>query len=273
MQKLEIILVWIGLLGYLLGFALLLTSLTFRRSRFTKPGWYMSWLAFFAHTLAIVTRWIASGHPPVEGNYENALLGTWFIGGIFLAGTLKHRRIMGMGVLINPIILFILGMGLQTKTELVPLSPPYQSNWLWIHVGFAWLAFSAFFAAFVLAVIYLWKAKYSGKKNGFPAQFPELPVIDDLMLGFIAFGFISQGLQIAAGAFWASSLWGSYWSWDPIETWSLICWLTYGLTLHLRLTQNWRGSRLAWLSLLAVVTEIVSFWGLGIGTGPHTPLL
>lgn len=273
MIKLEGILLWTGMFSYLLGFALFLASLTFHRSRYTNWGWRFSQGALLGHTLAGIARWIASGHPPVEGNYENALLGSWFLAGLYLAGAVKFPRIRASGVLVNPIVLFMLGMGLKTKTGLAPLSPPYQSNWLWIHVGFAWLAFGAFFVAFVLGIVYLLKRGLNNGNNRFWAQFPDLPVLDDLILGFIAFGFITQALQIAAGAIWASSLWGSYWSWDPIETWSLICWLAYGLVLHLRLTYNWRGHRLAWLAVLAVLTEVVSFWGLGIGTGPHTPLL
>ena len=66
---------------------------------------------------------------------------------------------------------------------------------------------------------------------------------------------------IAAGSIWAKSLWGAYWSWDPVEAWSLLSWLIYGVALHLRITMGWRGRRLAWLLALAIIGVLVSFWG------------
>ena len=58
--------------------------------------------------------------------------------------------------------------------------------------------------------------------------------------------------MIGAGSIWAKDLWGSYWSWDPVETWSLLSWLIYGVALHLRFTLRWGGRRLAWLLIFAV---------------------
>ena len=55
---------------------------------------------------------------------------------------------------------------------------------------------------------------------------------------------------------------GSYWNWDPVEVWSLISWLIYGIYLHLRITFGWRGRRLAWYALAALVAMIVSYWGI-----------
>ena len=70
--------------------------------------------------------------------------------------------------------------------------------------------------------------------------------------------------MIAAGSIWAKNLWGSYWTWDPVETWSLLSWLVYGVALHLRFTMGWGGRRLAWLLVLAIVGVLVSFWGVNL---------
>jgi ABC-type transport system involved in cytochrome c biogenesis permease subunit len=70
--------------------------------------------------------------------------------------------------------------------------------------------------------------------------------------------------MIAAGSIWAKNLWGSYWSWDPVETWSLLSWLVYGVALHLRVTMGWRGRKLAWLLVFAIIGVLVSFWGVNL---------
>jgi ABC-type transport system involved in cytochrome c biogenesis permease subunit len=68
-------------------------------------------------------------------------------------------------------------------------------------------------------------------------------------------------MMISAGAIWAKDLWGSYWTWDPVETWSLISWIIYGIAIHLRVTFGWRQMRLAWLVIAALSTVIISFFG------------
>lgn len=288
MNKLEALFIWIALYAYLPGFALLLAARVFQR-RWEKAGYGIIAVAFLAHTLSGAVRWVVSGHPPVQGNYENALLGAWFLILVYLVVGWRFPYLRPAGILVAPLATLILGMGLKGETAIAPLDPPYQSNWLWVHVGFAWLAFSSFFLAACLGAVYLWR-QWRSASAAEPAQdapvalnagVPEresvfaadLARTEEIMLGLIIFGFVSQGFMIATGAIWAASLWGSYWSWDPIETWSLVCWLVYGLVLHLRFTFGWRGSRLAVLAVVAVLTVVISFWGLGIGQGVHTPLL
>jgi ABC-type transport system involved in cytochrome c biogenesis permease subunit len=79
--------------------------------------------------------------------------------------------------------------------------------------------------------------------------------------------------MIATGSIWAHGLWGRYWGWDPIETWSLISWLIYGAALHLRITMGWKARRMAWLAVGAMATVIISFFGIGFISGVHTGLL
>jgi len=97
--------------------------------------------------------------------------------------------------------------------------------------------------------------------------------MDELMIKMILFGSACQELMIIAGAIWAHQLWGRYWGWDPIETWSLVCWLTYGLVLHLRLMLNWRGAKMAIMVFLALTTAIVYFWGIGFLPESRTTLM
>ena len=68
-------------------------------------------------------------------------------------------------------------------------------------------------------------------------------------------------LGIITGAIWANSAWGTYWSWDPKETWSLITWFIYAAFLHARYTQGWRGRKMAVISICGFVFVVFTYWG------------
>lgn len=267
MNKVEGILLWISLFLYLIGFFLFLSSWVYKIN-WNRRATYVTVAGFVLYTGSMIVRWYISGHPPVQGNYENALLGSWFLILVFLGSSIKMPRLIPFGALINPIAIMIVGLGLRTPTQAEALTAPYQSNWLWIHVSFAWLAFGGFFIAFAIGIIYLIK---SYRRPTVDKDY--LTKLEDLILAHIIFGFVAQTFMIGSGAVWAATLWGSYWSWDPVETGSLISWLAYGIIIHLRMTRNWRQKRLAWMSVFGIVTMIVLFWGLGIGKGIHTPLM
>ena len=152
-----------------------------------------------------------------------------------------------------------MGGGAMSDTSARPMVASLQSFWLYIHIFFAWLAYGAYTVSCGAAVVYLTK---SGKNKS--ADGEVLGRLDELMFRSVVFGFITDAIMIAAGAIWAKSLWGAYWSWDPVETWSLLSWLIYGVALHLRITMGWRGRRLAWLLVFAIIGVLVSFWGVNL---------
>ena len=80
---------------------------------------------------------------------------------------------------------------------------------------------------------------------------------------FIALGFINHAVMLVSGAIWAKKLWGQYWSWDPLETWSLIAFLFYAFYLHARSFLGWQLKRAAWLAVFGLVVMAISFWGVG----------
>ena len=130
---------------------------------------------------------------------------------------------------------------------------------LYIHIFFAWLAYAAYTVACGAGVVYL--ARTRGGKTVEPDVLARL---DELMFRATTFGFITDAIMIGAGSIWAKNLWGSYWSWDPVETWSLLSWLCYGVALHLRITMGWRGRKLAWVLVAAIITVLISFWGVNL---------
>jgi cytochrome c-type biogenesis protein CcsB len=93
------------------------------------------------------------------------------------------------------------------------------------------------------------------------ALFPKLKILDDVSYKTIMVGFPLLTIGIVTGAAWANYAWGTYWSWDPKETWSLITWFIYAAFLHARFTAGWRGKRTAVLSIIGFYAVIFTYIG------------
>ena len=90
---------------------------------------------------------------------------------------------------------------------------------------------------------------------------PSPDKLDRLTYRTICLAFPLLTLTIATGAYWANQTWGSYWSWDPKETWAAITWLVYALYLHMRITVGWRGRRAAYFAIAGFAVVIFTFFG------------
>lgn len=228
---------------------------------FQKPRWAAACTwgvagALAVHLALVAWRWIETGHVPVIGNFENALLGAWFIVAMTLWAAWRQRYpLLAAGSL--PIALLLLGYGGASETAPSPFIASLQSFWLYIHILFAWFAHGAYAVSCGAGVVYLVKSRKGATDEA-------LGKLDELMFRSTTFGFITDAVMLAAGAIWAKKLWGSYWSWDPVETWSLLSWLIYGVALHLRVTLGWKGRRLAWVLVFAIIGVLVSFWGVNL---------
>ena len=125
--------------------------------------------------------------------------------------------------------------------ESIPLVPALQSNWLLAHVITCFVGYAAFAIAAALGIMYLVKNVLLAKSAARADQrssCPPLKMLDDIIHKSMIFGFIWLSAGIITGAIWANSAWGTYWSWDPKETWSLITWFVYAFTLHARYTRG-----------------------------------
>jgi ABC-type transport system involved in cytochrome c biogenesis permease subunit len=134
-----------------------------------------------------------------------------------------------------------------------------QSYWLWVHIIGASTGFGSVLIAAAIGFLFILREKYNG---GFYERLPQSGDLDILGYRYVTGGFIMLGLMLISGAFWSNQVHGKFWNWDPVEVWSLICWLVYGIYLHLRVTFGWRGTRLAWYALLALIVMIVGYWGI-----------
>lgn len=270
----EAVFIWIAVWFYGMSFLSFLYGFAFKNEGAGRWGWYIAAAGFVPQTVSMGVRWGVTGHPPVMREYEIALLGSWLILIVFGFMRRRHRRLEIIGVAIMPIMLMMIGKGLLMKPYLEPLAPQFKSNWLWLHILFGWAAYGAFCVASGLGIIYLLKerAEKRGKALDFYGRLPALGIINDLMLRNVIFGFIGLTVEVGAGAIWAHQLWGRYWGWDPIETWSLITWLVYGAYIHLGISLGWKGRRMAWLAIISIISLFITYGGIGYVSGIHTPV-
>lgn len=253
---------WIAAYAFAAATLLLTGGIVFGKERLARLGFWLAAGGFAAQTLSIIVRWSASGRLPYVSDYENVLAGTWMIMAAYLLLVWRWPtvRVAGIGVL--PFVLVTLGYGLTQPTVIGVVTPAFKSAWLVIHVLFAWFTYASYTACAGLAAVLILKSRKKPLRDGSPlARAPEPARLEELTFRLVGFGFIVNGAMIASGAVWAYELWGAYWRWDPVETWSLITWVAYALYLHLRLTRGWSGPKLAWVALAALFGVMMAFWG------------
>ncbi|WP_414527836.1 c-type cytochrome biogenesis protein CcsB [Nodularia chucula] len=104
-----------------------------------------------------------------------------------------------------------------------------------------------------------------------PQRLSLAETLDNISYRVIGLGFPLITIGIIAGAVWANEAWGSYWSWDPKETWALITWLVFAAYLHARITRGWQGRRPAILAASGFVVVWICYLGVNLlGKGLHS---
>jgi len=258
MQRAESVLIAASMVLYAAGFLLPLASLLTGRERAFAVGRWATVAGLATHTAALGIRWAVEGHVPIATPHENGSVGAWSIVVFALAGA-RGRTYRSSGVGAVALALLILGWATTQDSAHIPFVASLRSVWLYVHVSFAFLAYASFSIASGTALVYLIKERRG--EAGVLSRVPPLEELDRTEYRYVVFGFITCAVMIAAGAIWAKDLWGAYWSWDPVETWSLVSWLGYGILIHLRSTYGWTGRRFAWFALLAVSLVIVAYFG------------
>ncbi len=256
----------IALVSYAVGM-----TLSFVYVAAPKPS-HLKWIGkillagFTFHTLTFLLRAYQAGHFPITNLHESLSFFAW---GFVLFLLILHFRYKGISVLFSfatPIAVLFLLLSLSVTTELFPLAPILRSIWLPIHVILAFLGDAIFALTFCLSVMYLIQEhRIKTKKLGKMTRLlPSLTLLDQLNYRLLTIGFPLLTLGIITGSIWAEYAWGSYWSWDPKETWSLITWLVYAALLHQRLTVGWRGRKAAWLAIIGFILVLFTFLGVNL---------
>jgi len=262
----------VTLIVYLGGTIAYLIYLLSSHERAAWAGRFLLGLGFISHCLTFVLRYIEAGHTPVVNLHESLSFFAWMVVGFFLL--LRYRyKIEILGAFVSPLALLLIIGAAALPKEILPLPPALRSWWLPIHVTFAFLGDAIFALAFCAGVTYLIqerlvKSKYVGALSG---RLPSLEVLDEINYRALTIGFPLLTIGIVTGAVWAEYAWGSYWSWDPKETWSLITWLLYAALLHQRLIKGWRGKKAAIMAIVGFGAVLFTFLGVNLlMEGLHT---
>lgn len=259
LKDFEIILIWVTIFGYVVSFVLQLIGQVIQKEKLKSIGFFLLWPVFAVHTAVGLIHWLLSGHPPFTTTFELNLTGTWFTMLIYLAFERWSRIEKPIALVVVPIVFLVFGYGYMQGVKLEPMGPVFQSPWLWVHVTFAWLAFGSYSVASGAAVFYLMKNRNPDSTR--LSNVPPTEVLDITAYRFVVLGVINHAIMIVSGAIWAKNLWGHYWTWDPLETWSLISFLFYSFYLHTRRFWKWRDKRAAILTVVGLLLLIISFWG------------
>jgi ABC-type transport system involved in cytochrome c biogenesis permease subunit len=198
-------------------------------------------------TIYLVMRWHMAGRPPFSNMFESLVVFGWAIAIVAIFIDLRYKaRPIAMGAILMSLL--ALGYAALLDKTITPLLPALKSNWLTIHVLTCFIGYAALTVSFISSGMLL------GRKD-------EDAGIDTISYQMIAFGFLFLTLGIISGSVWANSAWGTYWSWDPKETWSLITWFIYAIYLHQRTRKGWKGKKVAWVSVVGFVAMIFTYFG------------
>ena len=207
--------------------------------------------AFISLAVFIAKRWYLAQRPPFSNMYESVILFAWALILAWIIFKFIYKiKIKGLGFLVSLLALAAIGGASLMDKTLKPLVPALQSNWLTIHVVTCFIGYAAFAFSFSSMALFIFMSKKQVSH-----------ALDLITYKAIAFGFIFLGLGIITGAVWANSAWGTYWSWDPKETWSLITWFIYAIYLHTRLMRAWGKTALAWIALVGFLAVIFTYFG------------
>ena len=235
-----------------------------------KTGSALTWCAVTMGTTGLLVRWYESyligtdvGHIPVSNLYEVFVLFSLITGLLYLyyEGHYATRR-MGAFVLlvISAAVAFLLWYSFSREAhEIQPLIPALQSYWMKVHVPANFIGYGAFALAAMIGV-----ADLLVRRGILASRLPSLDVLGDVMYKAIAIGFAFFTIATILGALWAAEAWGTYWQWDPKETWAFIVWLNYAAWLHIRLTTGLRGPMLAWWAVIGLLVTVFAFVGVNM---------
>ena len=251
----------------------------------------------------LCSRWIVSGYFPLSNLYESLLFLTWLLLTIYLYIETKTKSKL-IGSVLIPVALLISGFANLTLSpemqKASPLVPALQSNWLMMHVSMMLLSYGTLIIGSLLCILFLvisrskdvdfkiiddsslplynimldyYETKLLSPSNEISelGKLKLLQSLDNWSYRIIGLGFPFLTIGIISGGVWANEAWGSYWSWDPKETWALITWLVFATYLHARITKGWAGKKTAILGGLGFFVIWICYLGVNfLGKGLHS---
>jgi cytochrome c-type biogenesis protein CcsB len=216
-------------------------------------------IGFVLHTAALIVRGIGAGRLPMTNQYEFATSFAWGLCLVCLFFIYRHRFHV-LGTFATPVIFLVIGYAAMQSKDVHELMPALRSGWLGFHVSTAIIAYGAFGVSFAVSLIFLMREKMPG--SAFLKKYvPGSEKLDILSYRAVSLGFLFLTFTIITGSIWAERAWGSYWSWDPKETWSLVTWIIYAIYLHLRIRRGWKDRSAAIFSVIGFICVIFTYIG------------
>nr|YP_009437167.1 cytochrome c biogenesis protein [Lobelia baumannii]ATG27543.1 cytochrome c biogenesis protein [Lobelia baumannii] len=259
---------------------------------------------FLCLTGLLVTRWISSAHFPLSDLYESLIFLSWSFSFIHIVAYFKKTK--NLSTITASSTIFTQGFatsGLLTQIQKSAiLVPALQSEWLIMHVSMMILSYAALLcgsllSAALLVIMFRKKStfllrliesfsfdtiQYRKERSKIfrnPSFFSgknyyKVLVIQQLdwwSYRMISLGFLFLTIGLLSGAVWANEAWGSYWSWDPKETWAFITWIIFASYLHIRTNKNFLGANAAMVAALGFLIIWISYFGVNLlGIGLHS---
>jgi cytochrome c-type biogenesis protein CcsB len=269
----------------------------------SKIGRFSTIIANAILFFILCSRWIVAGYFPLSNLYESLLFLTWILLTVYLYIETKTKSKL-IGSVLIPVTLLINGFANLTLSPEMqkssPLVPALQSNWLMMHVSMMLLSYGTLIMGSLLCILFLVISRYKDvdlkimDDSSLPlynimldyyeakllspsteiselGKLKLLQSLDNWSYRIIGLGFPFLTIGIIAGGVWANEAWGSYWSWDPKETWALITWLVFATYLHARITKGWEGKKTAILGSLGFFVIWICYLGVNfLGKGLHS---
>jgi len=254
-------------------------------------------VTFFSITGFLVSRWASSGHFPLSNLYESLIFLSW---ALYILHTIPKIRSSknDLSTITTPSTILTQGFatsGLLTEMhQSTILVPALQSQWLMMHVSMMLLSYATLLCGSLLSAAILiirfrnnlhffsnffsdFYAKRSALKSTSVPSFPNyykyqlMERLDSWSYRVISLGFTLLTMGILCGAVWANEAWGSYWNWDPKETWAFITWTIFAIYLHSRTNPNWKGTNSALVASIGFLIIWICYFGINLlGIGLHS---
>nr|YP_009670936.1 cytochrome c heme attachment protein [Passiflora contracta]QCX30184.1 cytochrome c heme attachment protein [Passiflora contracta] len=266
-------------------------------------------MIFFSITGFLITRWIYLKHLPISDLYESLIFLSWGFSIIHMVPFFKKHQNF-LGVITAPSTFFTQSFATSSfltdmhQSEI--LVPALQSQWLMMHVSMMILGYAALLCGSLLSVALLvirfrkviriieksnnfvkdsfsfGKIQYMTERRNFLRniyffsfrnyyRFQLIQQLDNWSYRILSIGFIFLTIGILSGAVWANETWGSYWNWDPKETWAFITWVIFAIYLHTRTNKNFEGFSSAIVAAIGFIIIWICYFGVNLlGIGLHS---
>lgn len=263
--------------GYAIAAFFYVAALVFQKPVVGKVARWAALITVVGNLGGFVLRWVESyqlgiGHAPLSNMYESLVFFALTITVIYLVMEYRYKSQI-VGAFATPVAFLAMAyasLSPSVNDRIQPLIPALKSNWLIAHVITCFFGYAAFAIACGISIVYLLRRKDGAESTGLMSHLPSPKLLDELTHRMVLFGFLFLTVGIITGAVWANSAWGSYWSWDPKETWSLITWFIYATLLHARMMRGWYGKKIAYLSIIGFAAVLFTYFGVNYLPGLHS---